>query len=75
MIKDSVSETLDDTMIQDVIATVVEAIDDDITVAEAEDNGDGINIAMVEATTEARSKTSCPTSQESCNIKRLKTSH
>jgi hypothetical protein len=51
MIKDSVSETLDDTMIQDVIATVVEAIDDDITVAEAEDNGDGINIAMVEATT------------------------
>ncbi len=38
-------------MIQDVIATVVEAIDDDITVAEAEDNGDGINIAMVEATT------------------------
>ena len=51
MINDSVSETLDDAMFQDVIATVVEAIDYGITVAEAEDNGDGINIAMVEATT------------------------
>jgi len=51
MINDSVSVTLDDTMIQDVIATVVEAIDDGITVAEAEDNGNGINVAMVEATT------------------------
>ena len=37
MINDSVSETLDDAMFQDVIATVVEAIDYGITVAEAED--------------------------------------
>ena len=74
MINDSVSETLDDAMFQDVIATVVEAIEDGITVAEAEDNGDGINVAMVEATTETRSKTSYSTSQESRKIKRLKTS-
>jgi hypothetical protein len=74
VINDSVSETLDDAMFQDVIATVVKAIDDGITVAEAEDNGNGINVAMVEATTESRSKTSYSTSQESCKIKRLKTS-
>ncbi len=65
LINDSVSETLDDAMFQDVIATVVEANDDGITVAEAEDNGDGINVAMVEATTETRSKTSYSTSQGS----------
>jgi hypothetical protein len=74
MINDSVSETLDDAMFQDVIATVVEAIDHGITVAEAEDNGDGINVAMVEATTETCSRTSYSTSQESRKIKRLKTS-
>ena len=74
MINDSVSETLDDAMFQDVIATVVEAIEDGITVTEAEDNGDGMNVAMVEATTETRSKTSYSTSQESRKIKRLKTS-
>ena len=72
MINDSVSETLDDAMFQDVIATVVEAIEDGITVAEAEDNGDGMNVAMVEeATTETRSRTSYSTSQESRKIKRL----
>jgi hypothetical protein len=48
MINDSVSETLDDAMFQDVIATVVEAIEDGITVAEAEDNGDG-GITVAEA--------------------------
>jgi len=75
MINDSVSETLDDAMFQDKIATVVEAIEDGITVAEAEENGDGMNVAMVEeATTETRSKTSYSTSQESRKIKRLKTS-
>jgi len=66
-------------MFQDVIATIVEAIEDGITVteaedngdggitvAEAEDNGDGMNVAMVEeATTETRPKTSYSTSQES----------
>ncbi len=35
-------------MFQDVIATVVEAIEDGITVAEAEDNGDG-GITVAEA--------------------------
>ena len=48
MINDSVSETLDDAMFQDVIATVVEAIEDGITVAEAEENGDG-GITVAEA--------------------------
>ena len=74
MINNSVSETLDDAMFQDVIETVVEAIEDGITVAEAEDNGDGINAAMLGATTETRSKTSYSTSQEIRKIKRLKTS-
>jgi len=61
MINDSVSETMDDAKFQDIIATVVEAIDDGITVAEAEDNGDGINVAIVDATTETCSKSSYST--------------
>ena len=57
MISESLSQPLDP-MFEDTIATVPEAIDDGIAVAEAKDNDDGINIAMVEATIETCSKTS-----------------
>jgi len=75
-----------DPMFQDRIATVAEAVDDydGMTVAEAKDNGDVINVAMVEttegfnvdmaeATIETRSKT-YSVSQDSRKAKRLKTS-
>ena len=73
MINESLSEPLDP-MVEDIIATVAEAIEDGISaVTEANDNCDGINVDMVEATIETRSKT-YSSSQDRRNKKRLKTS-
>ena len=73
MMNDPASDTLDDAMFEEVIATVVDAIDYGSTVAEAGDNDNGIDVALVEAT-KTHSKTSYSTTQESRKIKRLKTS-
>ena len=61
-------------MFKDIIATVAEAIEDGISVTEAKDNCDRINVDTVETTIETRSKTYSSSQDRHNKKRRLKTS-